>query len=103
MKWISLSRFLRNFVLFLSMENGSTIYSCFRIPSGCFAQNQVITPEVSILDEAPSIHTGRVISYPNKSVEIRGLVGEKVVMQCNVFNMPRSARVRDIKCDGTVC
>ncbi|THD18809.1 hypothetical protein D915_010494 [Fasciola hepatica] len=58
----------------------------------CSGQNQVITPEVSILDEAPSIHSGRVINYPNRSVEIQGLVGEKVVMQCNVFNMPRSAR-----------
>ncbi|TPP61357.1 hypothetical protein FGIG_07031 [Fasciola gigantica] len=59
----------------------------------CSGQNQVITPEVSILDEAPSIHSGRVINYPNRSVEIQGLVGEKVVMQCNVFNMPRSARI----------
>ncbi|KAF7262138.1 hypothetical protein EG68_00607 [Paragonimus skrjabini miyazakii] len=53
----------------------------------------VVTPEVSILNETPSEYTGRIIHYPNKTVEIKGLVGEAVVMQCNVFNMPRDARI----------
>ncbi|OON13940.1 immunoglobulin domain protein [Opisthorchis viverrini] len=52
-----------------------------------------VTPDVSILDETPSAYTGRVISYPNKTVETRGFIGEKIVMQCNVFNMPRDARI----------
>ncbi|TGZ56330.1 hypothetical protein CRM22_010170 [Opisthorchis felineus] len=52
-----------------------------------------VTPDVSILDETPSAYTGRVITYPNKTVETRGFPGEKIVMQCNVFNMPRDARI----------
>ncbi|TNN16071.1 Neural cell adhesion molecule 1 isoform 1 [Schistosoma japonicum] len=54
---------------------------------------QVITPEVSIYDETPDAHTGRVIYLENKTVLINGLVGEKIVIQCNVFNMPRGARI----------
>ncbi|CAH8629024.1 unnamed protein product [Heterobilharzia americana] len=54
---------------------------------------QVVTPEVSIYDETPDAHTGRVVYLENKTVLINGLVGEKVVIQCNVFNMPRGARI----------
>lgn len=54
---------------------------------------QVVTPEVSIYDETPDAHTGRVVYLENKTVLINGLVGEKVIIQCNVFNMPRGARV----------
>ncbi|CAL8068403.1 unnamed protein product [Calicophoron daubneyi] len=61
-------------------------------PSSVLSE-EVITPLVSVHDETPSEYTGRVIYYPNKTVEIRGLEGEKVVMECNVFNMPRGARI----------
>lgn len=61
--------------------------------AGINSEEQVITPDVSILDETPSDYTGRVITYPNRTVEIRGFEGERVVMQCNVFNMPRDARI----------
>ncbi|CAH8614673.1 unnamed protein product [Schistosoma guineensis] len=54
---------------------------------------QVVTPEVSIYDETPDAHTGRVVYLENKTVLINGLVGEKVIIQCNVFNMPRGARI----------
>lgn len=60
------------------------------------ASDQVITPEVSIMDETPSWSSGRIETLPDKTVRILGLIGERIVMQCNVFNMPLGARVTEI-------
>lgn len=53
----------------------------------------VITPDVSIYDVKPSNDSGRIETFPNKTVVVEALMGESVIFICNVFNMVSSARV----------
>uniref|UniRef100_A0A5K3FI43 Ig-like domain-containing protein n=1 Tax=Mesocestoides corti TaxID=53468 RepID=A0A5K3FI43_MESCO len=64
----------------------------------------VITPEVTIYDEKPSLDTGRIMVFPNKTVVVEALQGESVIFICNIFNMIPNARViwRRVSFDGTV-
>uniref|UniRef100_A0A183TFP7 Ig-like domain-containing protein n=1 Tax=Schistocephalus solidus TaxID=70667 RepID=A0A183TFP7_SCHSO len=57
------------------------------------ALDNVITPDVTIVDEKPSVDTGRVQHLQNKTVIISALLGEGVILICNIFNMFASARV----------
>lgn len=53
----------------------------------------VITPEVTIYDEKPSNDTGRIKTFPNKTVVVEAIMGESVIFICNIFNMIPNARV----------
>ncbi|KAL3315543.1 Hemicentin-1 [Cichlidogyrus casuarinus] len=62
----------------------------------------IVTPSVWIYDELPSETTGRVKRFPNATVIIDGIIGEGIVLQCNVFNNPQDARIIWRRTMGTV-